>query len=154
MLNKTQLQGRLTADPELRETNTGVSVCSFSIAVERNYTDSNETRPCDFINVVAWKGTAELVCKYWSKGDPILLEGSIQVRSYEDKEGNKRNAFEVVANQVFFVGGKRENTDESGNDEVTEQPKKKKGVASKPQKKAKSKPSIEYEEIDDDDLPF
>lgn len=112
MLNKVILMGRLTADPEHKQTPNGVSVTSFSIAVERNFADKQTgKREADFINIVAWRGTADLICKYFAKGRLIALEGSIQTRNYEDKNGNKRTAFEVVAEQVYFTGEKANTTD-------------------------------------------
>ena len=99
MLNKAILMGRLAAGPELRQTANGVSVTSFRIAVNRTY-DRDLT---DWIDIVAWRQTAEFVCKYFQKGDAIIVEGSIQTRSYEDKNGNKRTAVEVVADQVHFA---------------------------------------------------
>lgn len=109
MLNRVILMGRLTADPEHKQTPNGVSVTSFSIAVERNYADkSTGKRGVDFINIVAWRQTADFICKYFSKGRLIALEGSIQTRSYEDKSGNKRTAFEVVADNVSFTGEKKD----------------------------------------------
>lgn len=108
MLNKVILMGRLTADPEHKQTPNGVSVTSFSIAVERNFADkATGSRTADFINIVAWRATADFICKYFSKGRMIALEGSIQTRNYEDKSGNKRTAFEVVADQVYFADSKQ-----------------------------------------------
>lgn len=106
MLNISTLMGRLTADPELRRTPNGVSVTTFTIAVERTYTPQGQEKQADFIDIVAWRNTAEFVCKYFSKGRMIALNGSIQTRLYEDKEGHKRKAFEVVADNVFFCGDK------------------------------------------------
>ena len=106
MLNKAILVGRLTADPELKQTPNGVSVCSFSIAINRPYSSKNGERQTDFINIVAWRGQAEFVAKYFRKGNAIGIYGSIQTRSYTDKEGNKRTAFEVVADAVSFVESK------------------------------------------------
>ncbi len=115
MLNKVILMGRLTADPEHKTTPSGTSVTTFSIAVERNYADkATNTRAADFINIVAWRGTADLICKYFSKGRLIALEGSIQTRNYEDKNGNKRTAFEVIAEQVYFTGEKSDNNQNRG----------------------------------------
>lgn len=109
MLNKAILMGRLTADPEAKQTPNGASVTSFSIAVERNFADKQTgKRAADFINIVAWRGTAELICKYFSKGRMIALEGSIQTRNYEDKNGNKRTAFEIIADSVYFTGEKKD----------------------------------------------
>lgn len=106
MLNISTLMGRLTADPELRRTPNGVSVTTFTIAVERTYTPQGQEKQADFIDIVAWRNTAEFVCKYFSKGRMIALNGSIQTHIYEDKEGHKRKAFEVVADNVFFCGDK------------------------------------------------
>jgi len=123
MLNKVVLMGRLTADPEHKQTPNGVSVTSFSIAVERNFADKQTgTRGADFINIVAWRGTADLICKYFSKGRLIALEGSIQTRNYEDKNGNKRTAFEVVAEQVHFTGEKSDNNNNRSNSSSTNFP--------------------------------
>lgn len=110
MLNRVVLMGRLTADPELKSTPAGTHVTTFSIAVERNFTDKTTgNRPVDFIPIVAWRGTAELVCKYFAKGDMIALDGSLQTRNYQDQNGNKKTLYEVIAEQVYFTG-KTENT--------------------------------------------
>lgn len=108
MFNLVVLTGRLTADPELKTTPNGISVTSFSIAVSRRYR-SGETTETDFINIVAWRQTAEFITKYFKKGTMIGIEGSIQTRRYTDKNGNNRTAFEVVANNVQFVESKRDN---------------------------------------------
>lgn len=102
MLNKVTLQGRMVSDPELRQTASGVSVTAFRIAVNRDY-NREET---DWIDIVAWRQTAEFVCKYFQKGNMILLTGAIQTRNYEDKNGNKRTAVEVIADQVYFCESK------------------------------------------------
>ncbi len=102
MYNKAILIGRLVADPELRTTPNGVNVATFRIAVNRPY-DREKT---DFITIVCWRQAAEFVCKYFSKGKAIGIEGSIQTRDYTDKDGNKRYAFEVVADRTFFVESK------------------------------------------------
>ena len=107
MFNLVVLTGRLTADPELKTTQSGISVTSFSIAVDRRYRVGEE-RQTDFINVVAWRQSAEFVAKYFKKGNMIGIEGSIQTRKYTDKNGNNRTAFEVVANNVQFVESKRD----------------------------------------------
>lgn len=110
MFNVVILTGRLTADPELKYTNTGnIPVTSFSIAVSRRYKAGEETQ-ADFINIVAWRQTAEFVSKYFKKGSMIGIEGSIQTRKYVDREtGKNRTAFEVVANNVQFVESRRDN---------------------------------------------
>ncbi len=104
MINNVTIMGRLTANPELRTTNTGKSVTSFTVAVDRNY-DREQT---DFINIVAWNKTAEFIERYFRKGSMIAIQGSIQTRNYEDKNGNKRTAVEVVADNVSFCGSKAE----------------------------------------------
>ena len=108
--NKVILIGNLTADPELKQTQNGISVTSFSIAVSRRFSSKNaeNAQQADFINIVAWRQTAEFVCKYFRKGSMIAIEGSLQTRSYEDKDGNKRTAYDVVANNVSFTGSKAE----------------------------------------------
>ncbi len=112
MINCVVIMGRLTADPELCTTGTGLSVTSFSVAVDRNYKSGDE-RQTDFINCVAWRGTADFVTRYFKKGDMIAIQGSIQTRNYEDKNGNKRTAYDVVCDNVSFCGSKRESSNNS-----------------------------------------
>ena len=107
MLNLVALMGRLTADPELRHTNTGISVTSFALAVERRY-KTGEERTADFINIVAWRQTADFVAKYFKKGQLVAVDGSIQTRKYTDREGNNRTSFEVIANNVHFAEPRRD----------------------------------------------
>lgn len=107
MTNVSVLMGRLTKDPELKTTSNGISVCSFSLAVDRNYQRAGEERETDFINMVAWRSTAEFIAKYFKKGDMMSAVGSIQTRQYEDRDGHKRTAFEVVVNEVSFCGSKQ-----------------------------------------------
>ena len=109
MINNVTLMGRLVADPELRTTNSGKSVANFRIAVDRSYSKGND-KQADFITIVAWESTADFISKYFSKGSMIALRGEIQTRNYEDKDGNKRTAFEVLAREVSFCGGKNETT--------------------------------------------
>ena len=108
MLNCAVIMGRLTADPELRTTPNGVSVTSFSVAVDRSYQKAGEDRQTDFIQVVAWRQTAEFVSRYFHKGSMIAVQGSIQTRNYEDKTGARRTAVEIVADNVSFCGSKAE----------------------------------------------
>ena len=110
MLNVVCLMGRLTREPELRTTASGVSVTSFTLAVERVYVKQGEDRQADFIDVVAWRNTADFVCKYFRKGQLIAVQGSIQTRTYTDKDGNKRKAVEIVADNVHFAEPKRDNS--------------------------------------------
>ena len=112
MLNKAILMGRLTADPELRKTTSGTSVTSFTLAVNRDFKKDGQ-QETDFINCVAWKNTAEFVCKYFQKGQQAAVDGSIQTRSYTDKDGNKRTAFEVLVNNIYFTDSKKETAPQS-----------------------------------------
>lgn len=114
MFNLVVLTGRLTAAPELKTTPNGVPVCSFSIAVDRRYKQGEE-RQTDFINIVSWRSTAEFVSKYFTKGSMIGIEGAIQTRKYQDKDGNNRTAFEVIGNNVQFVESKKPQDAEEGN---------------------------------------
>ena len=107
MLNRAVLMGRITRDIELRQTPSGVAVVNFTIAVDRNYQPDKDNKQTDFITITAWKSKAEFISKYFSKGQMIAVEGSIQTRNYQDKEGNNRTAFEVVADQVYFAEGRR-----------------------------------------------
>lgn len=106
--NTVILSGRLTADPELKTTQSGLSVTSFNIAVDRRV-KSGEEKKADFITIVAWRNTAEFITKYFRKGNLIGIEGSIQTRKYTDKDGNNRTAFEIVANNVQFIESKKDN---------------------------------------------
>ena len=116
MLNVAVLMGRLTAEPELKHTQNNVSVTSFTLAVERSYQKQGQEKQADFIDCVAWRGTAEFVCKYFRKGQLAAVQGSIQTRSYTDKDGNKRKSFEIVADNVHFAEPKRDNnTSSQGN---------------------------------------
>lgn len=108
MLNHITLMGRLTGDPELRRTGTGTAVTSFSIACERDFASSGTEKETDFINIVAWRNTAEFVSKYFSKGRMAIISGRLQMRNYNDKNGNKRIAAEVVAESVYFGDSKRD----------------------------------------------
>ena len=144
MLNCVTLMGRLTADPELRTTTTGRSVCTFSIAVERSFAKAGEQRQADFINIVTWENTANFVSRYFAKGSMIAVQGSIQTRPYEDKNGNKRTAFEVVAREVSFCGSKAE----TGTSAPAVS-------AAAPAPAYQTAVPSDFEEItDDDDLPF
>ena len=109
MLNKIFLMGRLTRDPELRRTQTGTPVASFSLAVDRDFKDKDTgERSTDFIDVVAWRQTAEFVSRYFTKGRMAVVEGRLQIRDWTDKEGGKRRSAEVIADQVYFGDSKRD----------------------------------------------
>lgn len=114
MLNRVIIMGRLGRDPELRKTQNGVSVTSFSVACDRDYKPENGERETDWINVTAWRNTADFVAKYFTKGRMALVEGRLQTRDYTDRDGNKRTAVEVIADNVYFGDSKRD-ADASGN---------------------------------------
>ena len=107
MLNKIVLMGRLTRDPDLRRTQSGTAVASFTLAVDRDYKPQDGERETDFIDIVAWRSTAEFVSKYFTKGRMAVVEGRLQVRDWTDKDGNKRRSTEVVADNVYFGDSKR-----------------------------------------------
>lgn len=106
MLNVVAIMGRLVADPELRTTQQGTNVCSFRIACDRNFARQGEQWQADFVDIVAWRQQADFVCKYFSKGSLIAINGRIQTRNYQDKNGNNRTAFAVVAENINFAGSK------------------------------------------------
>jgi len=142
MLNKALIMGRLVKDPELKTTGTGTSVCSFTVAVDRSFVKQGEERQTDFIDCVAWRGTAEFLCKYFTKGRMVNVVGSIQKRTWDDKDGNKRYTTEIIADEVNFCGDKR--TEGTTSEYAQEVP-----VGAEPPQSSGFMP------IDaDDDLPF
>ena len=110
MLNKIILMGRLTRDPELRRTGSGTAVTSFAIAVDSDFKSQNGEKETDFIDVVAWRSTAEFVSKHFSKGRMAVVEGRLQIRDWTDKDGTKRRTAEVIADNVYFADSKRDET--------------------------------------------
>ena len=140
MLNKIFIMGRLTRDPELRRTQTGTPVASFSLAVDRDFKDKETgEKKADFINVVAWRSTAEFVSRYFTKGRMAVVEGRLQIRDYTDRDGNKRTAAEVVADNVYFGDSKRDAEGGGYADEGTLPP----------------PPAGDLQDLDDDgELPF
>lgn len=133
MLNNVVLMGRLTANPEVKHTANDVAVTSFTLAVDRSYVKAGENRQTDFIDVVAWRKTAEFVHKHFFKGQLVAVQGTLQARNYTDKEGNKRKIYEVVADNVYFAESKKDKS----NDPIV------------------SVPNDDFEDIiSDDDLPF
>ena len=141
MFNLVVLTGRLTADPELKTTQRGISVTSFSVAVNRPYR-TGEEQQTDFINVVAWRKTAEFIAKYFKKGNMIGIEGSIQTRKYTDKNGNNRTAFEVVVNNAQFVESKRDSAASQGGEQPASF------------SNAGADDFSDLSDVSDDDLPF
>ena len=138
-LNVTVLMGRMVADPELRHTSSDIAVTSFTIAVDKSYQKPGADRQADFIDIIAWRNTAEFVCKYFRKGQLVAVQGSIQTRSYQDKDGNKRKAFEIVADNVHFAESKKDAGTGSRSEAAAYAP----------------NVSADFEEIPlDDDLPF
>ena len=115
MLNRVILMGRLTAIPELKTTQSGNSVTSFSVAVDRNYVKQGEERKADFINCVAWRNTAEFICRYFGKGSMIAVEGQLQTRTYQAKDGSNRYVTEVMVDNVSFTGERRDDNGQQQN---------------------------------------
>ena len=113
MLNKVVIMGRFTKDPELRRTGSGTAVTSFSMACDRDFKSQSGDKETDFIEVVAWKNTAEFVSKYFSKGRMAVVEGRLQIRDWTDKSGNKRTTAEVVADNVYFADSKRSESNDN-----------------------------------------
>ena len=155
-MNVVCLMGRLTADPELRQTPSGVSVTRFTVAVDRGYVKAGEERKADFINVVAWRQTAEFVCKYFSKGQLIALDGTLQTRSYKDRDGNNRYITEVVTDNVYFTGDRK--NDNSSQQSTTKNTKQNNTRQSNNQYNNPPANNYggysDYEMPTDDDLPF
>lgn len=143
MINMVALMGRLTYEPELRTTPSGVSVLRFQVACDRNFQRQGAERQADFIDCVAWRQTAEFISRYFNKGSMIAVEGTIQTSNYTDKDGNNRKQVEVLANNVSFCGSKAE----SGTSNA---------AFSQPAPSYASADNSDFEEIvdDDDDLPF
>ena len=114
MLNQITIMGRLTRDPELRRTQSGTAVCSFSVAVDRDFKSQSGEKETDFIDVVAWRSTAEFVAKYFTKGRMAVVEGRLQIRDWQDRDGNKRRSAEVIADNVYFGDSRRDSSGDSG----------------------------------------
>ena len=138
-MNKVILVGNLTRDPELSETPSGVAVCRFAIAVTRDYANSDGNRETDFFNITVWRGRAENCGKYLKKGNKVAVVGSLQNRSYEDKDGNKRTVTDIVASEVEFLSVRNQN--DAPSDDMPR-------TASR----AVERPTLQ--QVDDDDLPF
>jgi single-strand DNA-binding protein len=135
MINSVVLMGRLTADPELKSTQSGVKVCSFTLAVERDFRDKSGERKTDFIRCVAWRETAEFVCKHFQKGYMLAFRGEIQTRETEDNHGNKKFFTDILVQSVSFTGEKREkNSPKAGPSALTE--------------------NSDFSAVDEEDLPF
>ena len=160
MLNVVAIMGRLAADPQLRQTTTGKNVASFRIACDRGRRDANGQSQADWLDVVAWDRTAEFVCKYFQKGSLIAIDGRLQSRSYQDKNGNNRTAVEVVANNVNFAGPKSNGSNQGGGSYQNAAPSYQNAAPARPAA-VEAAPSYsagnadDFAVIDDsDDLPF
>lgn len=146
MLNKIILMGRLTRDPELRRTGSGTAVTSFALAVDRDFKGQGGEKETDFIDIVAWRNTAEFVSKYFTKGRMAVVEGRLQIREWKDKEGNNRRSAEVVADNVYFGDSNKDGGNRSGG-----------GSYGSGYDNSYQQPSGDFSEIPDDDageLPF
>ncbi len=149
MLNTAAIMGRLTADPELRHTQSNLPVTSFTLAVDRRFAKQGEQKVTDFIDVVCWRSTAEFVCRYFKKGQQMALSGSIQTRTWEDKQGQKRKSVEIVANEVFFADSKRDSASSGGGASYQS------AAPSPAAPMGYDLPSDDFSPIDnDDELPF
>ena len=115
MLNHIVLMGRLTRDPELRRTGSGIAVASFTLAVDRDYAAQGAERETDFVDIVAWRSTAEFVSKYFTKGRMAVVSGRLQIRNWQDKDGNKRRSAEVIVNSIYFGDSKKDGDSSTGN---------------------------------------
>ena len=153
-MNKICLMGRLAADPELKNTSKGgIAVTSFSIAVARPYSKEGQV---DFIPCQAWRGTAEFICKYFSKGQMIAIDGSLITRKYQDKNGNNRTAFEVVIEHAFFTSSKSQ-AQGNGKVEPTTEAQGNDRIEPTAEKNSEQSNPVDYQDLDviiDDDLPF
>lgn len=157
MLNVVAIMGRLVADPELRTTPAGHSVCSFRIACDRSYVQQGQERQADFIDIVAWRQQADFVSKYFKKGSMIAVEGRLQTRNYQDKNGNSRTAVEVVANNISFAGAKRQDGQRAPSyEEQTANHVQQAKAAQNASQPAYTQGSMDDFAVinDDDDLPF
>ena len=144
-MNKAFLIGNLTRDPELRTLPSGVSVCTFTIAINRKFVNQQGVREADFLNIVAWRSTAEFITKYFKKGQMIAVQGSIQTRSYDAQDGSKRYVTEIVADDVEFLSSVQDNNQARQNEAVPPPPE---PMGFAPQANGG------FTEVEDDELPF
>lgn len=159
MLNRVILMGRLTAEPDYRTTPSGVAMVRFSLAVDRDFKSQNGERQTDFFNIIAWRSTADFVSRYFHKGQLVALQGTIQMNNYTDREGNKRTSYDIVADQVYFAEGKRDNGqqnnyDYSRYDQMTPPPAQAAPSYGEPASSYQSGNDGDFTPVADDDLPF
>lgn len=150
MLNKIILSGRLVRDPEMRTTQSGKSIASFTLAVDRDFAPQGQKKETDFINCTAWNGTADFMSRYFSKGSMATVCGSLQIQNYTDRDGNKRTSPNVNVENVYFAGEKRTEKPDSGENSRSAA----KGKGAYSSKPAAKQTFEEMEEATDDDLPF
>ena len=143
-MNKVILIGNLVADPESRQTSSGISMCSFRLAVQRRFANAQGVREADFINIVTWRQTAELCSRFLTKGRKCAVVGSLQTRSYDAQDGTKRYITEVVADEVEFIGGQQGNQNQGNYGEVPPPP----------APPASYQSNTGFTQVDDDELPF
>lgn len=145
MLNKIFIMGRLTRDPELRHTQSGTPVASFTLAVDRDYKGQDGERETDFIDVVAWRSSAEFVAKYFTKGRMAVVEGRLRIRNWEDNDGNKRRSAEVVSDSIYFGDSRKDSSGQNSADAAPGYSGASPGYV-----------PVQFSEIDDEDgdLPF
>lgn len=150
-MNKVYLIGNLTRDPEMRSTSSGISVCNFSIAVNRRFKNAQTgQQETDFFNIVAWRQLAELCGRYLAKGRKVAVFGSIQTRTYEAQDGSKRNAFDIVADEVEFLSAANAGSAPSSDYHAAVSP----APAQRPQAPSYAPADSGFTQVDDDELPF
>ena len=160
MLNHITIMGRLTRDPELRTTQSGVNVASFTVACERDYAAGGSDRETDFIDCVAWRGTGEFVSKYFHKGSMIVVTGRLQSRRWQDRDGNNRTSWEILADSVYFGESKRDDQGSSYGQQSGNYQRQSQGGSSQqyrtPDRAVNVSPPQQFQELDNSDgeLPF
>lgn len=150
MMNRIELIGRLTRDPEVRNTTSGMTVASFSLAVERDFA-SNGAKETDFINCVAWRNPGEYAAKYFKKGSLVAVAGRLQIKNWEDKDGNKRSTPEVVVDSLYSLGTKSDN---SNTEQPTPTPRNAQSSNRKNSQPANAKPASDFVPVEDDEVPL
>lgn len=150
MMNRIELIGRLTRDPEVRNTTSGMTVASFSLAVERDFA-SNGAKETDFINCVAWRNPGEYAAKYFKKGSLVAVAGRLQIKNWEDKDGNKRSTPEVVVDNLYSLGSKSDN---SNTEQPAPAPKNAQSSTRKNSQPVNAKPASDFVPVEDDEVPL
>ena len=150
MMNRIELIGRLTKDPDVRNTTSGATVTSFTLAVERDFA-SNGEKKTDFINCTAWRSSAEYASKYFKKGNLVAVVGRLQIENWEDKDGNKRSAPEVVVDNLYSLGSKSDN---SNTEQSAPAPKNVQSNTRKNSQPVNAKPASDFVPVEDDDVPL